>query len=62
MSEEMLLIGDDAIHGEEAYCFSDDPLIPYNNTEGAPAAGDIEAAVAGTSKSSTGNNGEPEKS
>lgn len=24
MSEEDLLIGDDAIHGEEAYCFSDD--------------------------------------
>ena len=24
MTEEELLIGDDAIHGEEAYCFSDD--------------------------------------
>jgi Amt family ammonium transporter len=25
MSDEMLLIGDDAAHGEEAYCFSDYP-------------------------------------
>jgi len=25
MSEEMLLIGDDAVHGEDAYCFSDYP-------------------------------------
>jgi hypothetical protein len=25
MSDEMLLIGDDAAHGEEAYCFSDFP-------------------------------------
>jgi hypothetical protein len=25
MSEDMLLIGDDAVHGEEAYCFSDFP-------------------------------------
>jgi ammonium transporter, Amt family len=24
MSDEMLLIGDDAAHGEEAYCFYDD--------------------------------------
>jgi len=26
MSDEMLLIGDDAIHGEEAYCFHDEPI------------------------------------
>lgn len=25
MSEEMLLIGDDAVHGEDAYTFSDPP-------------------------------------
>lgn len=24
MTDEQLLIGDDAIHGEEAYCFNDD--------------------------------------
>jgi ammonium transporter, Amt family len=35
MTEEELLIGDDAIHGEEAYCFSDDVagLVPTRTTE-----------------------------
>lgn len=35
MSEEEMLIGDDAIHGEEAYCFSDDVvgLVPTAGAE-----------------------------
>ena len=35
MTEEELLIGDDAIHGEEAYCFSDDVtgLVPTQSTQ-----------------------------
>ena len=35
MTEEELLIGDDAIHGEEAYCFSDDMtgLVPTPSVE-----------------------------
>jgi ammonium transporter, Amt family len=35
MTEEELLIGDDAIHGEEAYCFSDDVdgLVPTRTAE-----------------------------
>lgn len=35
MSEEELLIGDDAIHGEEAYCFNDDVtgLVPTQSME-----------------------------
>ena len=35
MTEEELLIGDDAIHGEEAYCFSDnlDGLVPTASVE-----------------------------
>ena len=32
MSEEELLIGDDAIHGEEAYCFSDDNIVGLEPT------------------------------
>lgn len=37
MSEEELLIGDDAIHGEDAYCFYDnmDGLVPTNSVEEA---------------------------
>lgn len=35
MTEEELLIGDDAIHGEEAYCFYDDVtgLVPTPSVE-----------------------------
>ena len=35
MTEEELLIGDDAIHGEEAYCFTDDVdgLVPTPSVE-----------------------------
>lgn len=35
MTEEELLIGDDAIHGEEAYCFTDDVtgLVPTESVE-----------------------------
>lgn len=35
MTEEELLIGDDAIHGEEAYCFYDDVegLVPSQSVE-----------------------------
>jgi Amt family ammonium transporter len=35
MTEEELLIGDDAIHGEEAYCFYDDVtgLVPAPSVE-----------------------------
>ncbi|KAK4543273.1 hypothetical protein LTR36_005632 [Oleoguttula mirabilis] len=35
MTEEQMLIGDDAIHGEEAYCFSDDVdgLVPTQSVE-----------------------------
>jgi ammonium transporter, Amt family len=35
MSEEEMLIGDDAIHGEEAYCFTDDVtgLVPTPSVE-----------------------------
>ena len=35
MSEEELLIGDDAIHGEEAYCFSDEVIgvVPDSGAE-----------------------------
>lgn len=35
MTEEELLIGDDAIHGEDAYCFYDhmDGLVPTKSVE-----------------------------
>ena len=36
MTEEELLIGDDAIHGEEAYCFADEDIsgpVPSAETE-----------------------------
>lgn len=40
MSEEDLLIGDDAIHGEEAYCFSDDvvAVVPTSEQQQRAAA------------------------
>lgn len=39
MTEEELLIGDDAIHGEEAYCFNEDVdgLVPSETTENLAA-------------------------
>jgi ammonium transporter, Amt family len=54
MTEEQLLVGDDFVHGEDAYCFTDDPLL---DTEGITASGDLESATP-PGKSSTGNNGE----
>jgi len=45
MSEEQLLIGDDAIHGEEAYCFHEEPF-------GDIAHGELEQADNGKSAES----------
>jgi len=42
MTEEQLLVGDDMIHGEDAYCFTDDPLL---DTEGVSPSGDLETAT-----------------
>ena len=43
MSEEMLLIGDDAVHGEDAYAFGEVPRsILYGDTERVPVSGDGE--------------------
>jgi hypothetical protein len=58
MSEEMLLVGDDAVHGEDAYAFSDlPPAILYADTEQAPPSGDIESASPKPHKNSSSNNG-----
>lgn len=56
MSEEMLLIGDDAVHGEDAYSFSDLPEnILYAGTGQVPIH-DIEAASPNVGKGSPSNN------
>jgi hypothetical protein len=57
MSEEMLLIGDDAVHGEDAYAFSDIPPNILYGDAGAPASGDIESATPTPGKSSSNNDG-----
>ncbi|KAK9335250.1 hypothetical protein LIPSTDRAFT_117880 [Lipomyces starkeyi NRRL Y-11557] len=46
MSEEMLLIGDDAVHGEDAYAFGDvRRSILHGDTERVPVSGDGELGV-----------------
>lgn len=54
MSEEDMLLGDDAIHGEGAYCFFDDMAGPTPENDGAVLEGlkvenDLEAGVGGSS-------------
>lgn len=57
MSDEMLLVGDDAVHGEDAYAFSDlPPNILYGDTEQIQAAADIESAAPKPEKKSSSNN------
>jgi Amt family ammonium transporter len=54
MSEEDMLLGDDAVHGEGAYCFFDDMSgpTPENHTavlEGLQVHNDLEIGVGGSS-------------
>jgi Amt family ammonium transporter len=39
MSEEDMMLGDDAVHGEEAYCFFDDVVGPTPETDSAVLEG-----------------------
>ena len=49
MSEDKLLVGDDAVHGEDAYCFSD-----YPETVDTPGrAQDLEVGTPVPAKDST---------
>jgi hypothetical protein len=53
MSDEALLIGDDAIHGEDAYTFEELPRsILYGDTERVPVRGDGELGTPIPGKSS----------
>jgi len=54
MSEEDMLLGDDAIHGEGAYCFFDDMAGPTPESDSAVLEGlkvenDLESGVDGSS-------------
>ena len=54
MSEEDMLLGDDAIHGEGAYCFFDDMAGPTPESdnhvlEGQKVENDLEAGIGGSS-------------
>jgi ammonium transporter, Amt family len=60
MSEEMLLVGDDAVHGEDAYAFSDlPPNILYGDSERVPTSGDLESPTpAGKNPANNDTNGD----
>jgi Amt family ammonium transporter len=46
MSEEELMVGDDAVHGEDAYAFGDQRRsLLYGDTERHPANGDNEMGI-----------------
>ncbi|KAH0282571.1 ammonium transporter [Aureobasidium namibiae CBS 147.97] len=56
MSEEDMLLGDDAIHGEGAYCFFDDMMGPTPENDGAVLEGlkvehDLEVGIGGPTRS-----------
>jgi Amt family ammonium transporter len=56
MSEEDMLLGDDAIHGEGAYCFFDDMAGPTPENDGTVLEGmrvdhDLENGVGGSARS-----------
>jgi hypothetical protein len=55
MPEDMLLIGDDAVHGEDAYTFSD-----FLESVGTKRVGDLElnAVTPGESSTNLGENGQ----
>ena len=46
MSEEQLLVGDDAVHGEDAYAFGDvQPSLLHGDTVRRPVNGDGELGI-----------------